>query len=134
MDSKKFIIRETGLLLLGEAIGAAAIAAVFALLNQLDGKVIAGAIIGAVLAVANFFFMAIASDAAADKAVDQDVKGGKATIKLSFYMRMFGILLVLFVCAKSGICNIFSMVIPLFLAFPILLVIEFFRKAGGNKK
>lgn len=134
MDSKKFIIRETGLLLLGEAIGGAAIAAVFALLNQLDGKVIAGAIIGAVLAVANFFFMAIASDAAADKAVDQDVKGGKATIKLSFYMRMFGILLVLFVCAKSGICNIFSMVIPLFLAFPILLVIEFFRKAGGNKK
>ena len=134
MDSKKFIIRETGLLLLGEAIGAAAIAAVFALLNQLDGKVIAGAIIGAALAVANFFFMAIASDAAADKAVDQDVKGGKATIKLSFYMRMFGILLVLFVCAKSGICNIFSMVIPLFLAFPILLVIEFFRKAGGNKK
>ena len=134
MDSKKFIIRETGLLLLGEAIGAAAIAAVFALLNQLDGKVIAGAIIGAALAVANFFFMAIASDAAADKAVDQDVKGGKATIKLSFYMRMFGILLVLFVCAKSGICNIFSMVIPLFLAFPILIVIEFFRKAGGNKK
>lgn len=134
MDSKKFIIRETGLLLLGEAIGAAAIAAVFALLNQLDGKVIAGAIIGAALAVANFFFMAIASDAAADKAVDQDVKGGKATIKLSFYMRMFGILLVLFLCAKSGICNIFSMVIPLFLAFPILLVIEFFRKAGGNKK
>jgi hypothetical protein len=134
MDSKKFIIRETGLLLLGEAIGAAAIAAVFALLNQLDGKVIAGAIVGAALAVANFFFMAIASDAAADKAVDQDVKGGKATIKLSFYMRMFGILLVLFVCAKSGICNIFSMVIPLFLAFPILLVIEFFRKAGGNKK
>ena len=134
MDSKKFIIRETGLLLLGEAIGAAAIAAVFALLNQLDGKVIAGAIVGAALAVANFFFMAIASDAAADKAVDQDVKGGKATIKLSFYMRMFGILLVLFVCAKSGICNIFSMVIPLFLAFPILIVIEFFRKAGGNKK
>ncbi len=133
MNSRKFIIRETTMLLAGETIGAAAMAGIFALLGKLGSDVILGAIVGVLLAVANFFFMAVASDAAADKAVAQDVKGGKAMVKASFYLRMIGIAVLLFVFAKTGLCNVFAMVIPLFLAFPILIVIEFFRKAGGGK-
>lgn len=133
MNSRKFIIRETALLLLGELICAGAVMGLAALLNSFDYTVILGAIVGALLATANFFFQAIASDAAADKAVAQDVKGGKAIIKVSFYGRMIGIVALLAVFAISGHCNILAMAIPLFLGFPVLMVIEFFRKSGGSK-
>lgn len=133
MDPRKFIIRETAMLLLGELIGAAAVCGCFALLGHFNYTVALGAALGALLATANFFFMAIASNSAADKAIEQDVKGGKATIKTSFYLRMIVIALLLVVFAKSGHCNVIAMVIPLFLAFPVLTVIEFFRKSGGSK-
>lgn len=133
MKSRKFIVRETLLLLLGEFVGAAIVAGLFAVLGKFDYKVALGAGIGAILATANFFFMAIASDSAADKAMEQDVKGGKATIKTSFYLRMIAIAVLLVVFAKSGHCNIIAMVVPLFFAFPVLMVIEFFRKSGRSK-
>ncbi len=133
MNTKKFIIRETALLLCGELLGAAAVVGIFALLGQMNYTVVLGAVIGALLATGNFLFMAIASDAAADKAAQQDVKGGKAAIKTSFYLRMVVIAALLVVFAKSGHCNVIAMVVPLFFAFPILMVIEFFRKSGGAK-
>lgn len=133
MKSRKFILRETALLLLGEAVCVAAMIGIFAMLGSLDYKVILGGALGALLAVGNFFIMAIASDAAADKAVEQDVKTGKAAIKASYGMRMIVIGVLLFLFAKSGHCNLIAMVVPLFLVFPIILVIEFFRKSGEAK-
>lgn len=133
MNSRKFILRETALLLLGEAVCVAAMAGVFALLGSLDYKVILGGALGALLAVGNFFVMAIASDAAADRAVAQDVKTGKAAVKASYGLRMIVIGVLLFLFAKSGHCNLIAMVVPLFLVFPILMVIEFFRKSGEAK-
>lgn len=131
MKSRKFILRETALLALGELLCIAAMAGVFALLGWLDYKVIVGGALGGLLAVGNFFFMAIASDAAADKAADQDIKAGKAAMKVSYSMRLLvlGVLLVVF--AKSGHCNIWGLICPLFFVFPIIMVIEFFRKSGG---
>lgn len=133
MDPHKFIIKETALLALGEAVCVAAITGIFALLGYFDYKVILGGVIGLLIAVGNFFFMAIASDAAADKAMEQDVKGGKAAIKASYTLRLLIMGVLLFVFAKSGYCNALAMVCPLFLVFPIITVIEFFRKAGGKK-
>lgn len=133
MNSRKFIIRETVLIALGELLCVAAMAGVFALLDRLDYKVLLGGGLGALLAVGNFFIMAVASDSAADKAVEQDTKAGKAMIKVSYSMRMLIIGVLLFLFAKSGHCNLIAMVVPLFLVFPILVVIEFFRKSGGTK-
>lgn len=133
MKSRRFILRETALLLLGEAVCVAAIVGMFALLGKLDYKVILGGALGALLAVGNFFIMAIASDAAADKAMEQDVKTGKAAIKASYGLRMIVIGVLLFLFAKSGHCNLIAMVVPLFLVFPIIIVIEFFRKSGEAK-
>ena len=133
MDPRKFIIKETALLALGETICVAAVAGIFAMLGQFDYKVILGGAIGLVIAVGNFFFMAISSDMAADKAMEQDVKGGKAAIKASYTLRLIIMGVLLFVFAKSGHCNLIALVCPLFLVFPIITVIEFFRKAGGKK-
>lgn len=134
MNTRKFILRETLALLLGELVCTAAMVGVFAMLGYLDYKVFLGAALGIVLAVGNFFIMAIASDAAADKAVEQeDTKTGKAMIKTSYSMRMVIIGVLLFLFAKSGHCNLIALVVPLFIVFPILMVIEFFRKSGGAK-
>lgn len=133
MNARKFIIRETVLLSIILSVCIGAMIGIFALLNQFNRTVVLGGIIGGVLAIANFFFMAISSDLAADQAQQQDQKAGKTMVKLSYTMRLFIIGILLFVFAKTGLCNIIAMVIPLFLAFPILMVIEFFRKSGGAK-
>lgn len=130
MNAKKFILRETALIALGEAVCIAAMIGIFALLGALDYTVILGGAIGGVLAVGNFFFMAIASNSAADRAAEQDVKNGKAMIKGSYFGRLLVIGVLLFVCAKSGHCNVLAMGCPLFFTFPIITVIEFFRKSG----
>ena len=128
MDTRTFIIRKTLLLIVGELICVGGICGVYALLGQFDAAVLLGGFVGAVLAVGNFFLMAVAADHAADQAVEQDVKGGKSTIKLSYTLRLIVIFAVLFVFAKSGVCNVLAMVLPLAFVRPILMVTEFFRK------
>lgn len=134
MDTQKFILRETALLALGEALCIGAMIGIFALVGHFNYTVVLGGIIGGILAVGNFFFMAIASDAAADKATEQqDVEGGKKAIKVSYTTRLLILGVLLFVFAKSGHCNVLALACPLFFVFPILTVSEFFRKAGDKK-
>lgn len=134
MNSRKFILRQTAMLALGQLICIGAMIGVFALLGAFNYTVALGGAIGGLLAIGNFFFMAIGSDAAADKAADQDVKTGKALMKSSYGLRMLiiGILLVVF--AKSGHCHTVALACPLLFTFPIIMVIEFFRKSGDVKK
>jgi hypothetical protein len=75
MDIRKFIIKQTGILAIGELVCSAAMVGIFALLGFLDHTVIIGAAVGIVLSLVNFFFMALSANAAADKAEQQDVKG-----------------------------------------------------------
>lgn len=133
MKSRNFIIRKTIVLAVGQLICIAAMIGVFALLGYFDYKVLVGGLLGMVLAVGNFLFMAIAADAAADKAEQQDVKGGKAAVKASYRYRIIIIGVLLFLFAKSGHCNLIALVAPLFFTFPIIMVTEFFRKAGENE-
>lgn len=132
MKSRKFILRETALLALGQLICVAAMVGVFALLGYLDYTVILGGGLGALLAIGNFFFMAIVSDAAADKAAQDDVKTGTALMKTSYRLRLLILGVLLFLFAKSGHCNLIALVCPLFFVFPIVMVLEFIRKAGGK--
>ena len=134
MDSRKFILQKTAILALGQVVCIAAMVGIFALMNQLDYTVVLGGIIGGILAIGNFFFMAIGSDAAADKAAEQDVKTGKALMKSSYSLRLVitGVLLV--VLAKTGHCNVITLACPLLFNLPIIMVTEFFRKGGGAKK
>lgn len=133
MDSRKFVIIQTGIVALGQALCVAAMVGIFALLEKFDTSVWLGGIAGGVLAVANFFFMAISATVASEKAVAQDVKGGQLTMRLSYMARMVVIFIVLFALVKSGVCNVLTAVLPLVFTRPILFVTEFFRKSGENK-
>lgn len=130
MEQRKFILKETGIVALGVGICVAVMVGVFALLGYFDWKVPVGGIIGGVLAVANFLFMAIGASLAADKAQEQDVKGGQTLIRNSYMLRLAVLFIVLFACAKGGIANPIALVLPLIFVRPVLTAAEFFKKKG----
>ena len=130
MDSRKYVLQETLRVAVGEAVCVAAIIGIFALLGHFGTDVVLGGIVGGLVAVANFFFMAVGVTLAADKAESQDVKGGKALISSSYTIRLIVMAVVLFAAAKSGYCNVFALVIPLVFVRPVLTIGEFFRKSG----
>jgi len=128
MDSRKFIFKETAILAIGQALCVGVMIGIFALLGKFDLPVLWGGLFGGLLAVANFFFMAVGASLAADKAEKQDVKGGQATIQASYILRLVVLFIILFALVKSGLCNVISAVLPLAFTRPILSVGEFFRK------
>lgn len=131
MDSRKIVLNETRIILIGEIICVAIMLAVYALLGYFDRTVLLGGIVGGILAVLNFFFMAMNASLAMDKAAQQDVKSGKKQIKLSYTMRMAAIFVVLFAFVKSGLCDALASVLPLVFVRPVITVAEFFRKRGA---
>lgn len=131
MDSRKFVIKETLLIFSGQVVCCAVMVGVFALLGKFDSTVILGALFGGILSTLNFFFMAVAATIASDKAIAQDVKGGQATVQLSYYARLAVIAVILFALVKSGLCNVICAVLPLTFNRLILTVCEFFRKGDS---
>ena len=130
MEDRKFILKETAIVSLGVGTCVAVMIGIFALLGYFDWKVLVGGIIGGVLAVANFFFMAISASLAADKAEKQDVKGGQALVRNSYMLRIIVLFVILFACAKGGIANPIALVLPLVFVRPVLTLAEFFKKKG----
>ena len=133
MDPRKFVLKETGIVALGQALCVSGMVGIFALLGKLDTPVWLGGIAGGLLATANFFFMAMAACVASEKAVEQNVKGGQLTMRLSYMIRLIVLFVVLFALIKSGLCNVLTAVLPLVFTRPVLFVAEFFRKSGEIK-
>lgn len=134
MDSKKIVLKETAIVAVGQVVCVAAMIGVFALLGYLDKSVVLGGIIGGVLAILNFFFMAVSASLAMDKAANQDVKGGKQLIRISQILRYAVLFILLFAFIKSETCNVIAIVLPVVFVRPILSVGEFFRKSGDSTK
>ena len=128
MDFRKMVLKETGIVAIGEVIGVAAMYGIFALLGKFDSTVLIGGLVGGVMAILNFLVMAIGVNMAADKAVAQNVAGGQLTIRGSYFIRMILLFVILFAFAKSGIADAIALVVPLiFVRFTITFA-EFFRR------
>ena len=130
MDPKKYVLTRMGFVALGQAVGIGVVTGIFALLGKYDISVPLGGLVGALVAILNFLFMAIGVSAAADRATQQDAKGGKAMIKGSYAIRTIVMFVILFACAKSGWFNVIALVVPLLLVRPTLTLAEFFAKKG----
>lgn len=130
MESRKLVFSQTLVVLAGEILLSAIMVGIFALAGHFDRSVLLGAVVGTLLATANFFLMALGADFAADKAEKQNVKGGQALIQLSYIGRLIGLFLVLVLCALTKIFNLFALVIPLVFTRPILTVSESLKKKG----
>ena len=131
MDSRKLVFKETAIILCGEVVCVGAMIGIYALLGFYKTGVLLGGIVGAVVAAANFFVMALMTQLAADRAENQDVEGGKKLLKASYPIRLLVLALVLIACGKSGIFDILALVLPLVFVRPILMFAEFFRKKGA---
>ena len=132
-ESRRFVLKETLLVLTGVLICAAVMCGVYALWGKFTLSVIWSALVGTALAVGNFFFMAVSATLAADKAEADNVEGGKAMMKTSYFLRLAVLALALFVCAKSGVFDLIALVLPLAFVRPVLSLSEFFRKSGESK-
>ena len=97
MESRKIVFQESAIVAIGELLCCALMVGVFALLGQFNSGVLLGALFGWAVTVGNFFFMAISTSLAADKAQNQDVNGGKNVMKSSMALRF----LILFVLIPS---------------------------------
>lgn len=132
LESRKIVLRQSALFLAGELLGVAVMFGVYALLQKLNAPVVLGGALGCIIAVLNFFFMALYASIAADKAINQDVAGGQRVMRISQlvrYVLMFGALVVIGVSKK---CDLIATVIPLLLFRPIVSVIAFFGKSGES--
>lgn len=132
IDSRKFILRKTAAVALGQTLCVAVMLGVFALLGKFDRSVLLGGIFGGVIAVGNFFAMAVCADLAADRAEQGNIQSGQALVRASYIGRLAVVALLLFALIKSGLCNVISAVVPLVFNRPILTVSEFFGKGSGT--
>ena len=130
-NDKQQTIRELTIFALGQLICLGLTFGVFALLHKLDGKVLLGGAIGAVTAILNYGLMAVGVYAAARKARQGDVAGGQRIITLSMFGRYGLMLLILIVFAKTGLCNVIAMLVPLVLMRPLIFIGECFRRKDG---
>ena len=109
MDSRKIVLQETSVIAIGEVICVPLMTLAFFLCGHFDRTVVFGGIAGALIATANFFFMALSTSLAADKAQQQDVKGGQATMRFSYIFRLVFMFGALVICAKSGMMNLLAL-------------------------
>ncbi len=130
MEGRKIVLRQSAIVAIGEVVGTAAMIGFFALLGYFQLSVLWGGIAGAVLAILNFFMMALVSSLAADRAAAGDTAGGQKLIKGSYPIRMLVLAALLVLLAKSGVFHVLALVIPLIFVQPTLLITEFFRKKG----
>ncbi len=128
LTDRQRTIRELLRFSAGELICFGLICGGFALAGRLDGSVLVGAGVGVVLAVLNYALMAVGVYAAAAKAESGNAKGAQGVITLSMFARYALLIVALVLFAKSGLCNLLAMVIPLIMARILVFLGEFFRK------
>ncbi len=132
MDSRKFILQKTAQIAVGQVLCVGVMIGVFALLGYFDRSVLLGGICGGILALGNFFIMAVCADLAADRAEKGNAKAGQSLIQLSYMGRLAVIAILLFALVKSGLCHVVAAVLPLIFNRPILTLSEFFRKGEAK--
>ena len=130
IDSRKFILGKTAIIAVGQVLCVAVMISVFGLLGYYDRSVLLGGIFGGVIAIGNFFAMAVCADLAADRAEKGNVAAGQALLKGSYVGRLAVMAVLLFALVKSGYCNVVATVLPLIFNRPILMLSEFFGKGS----
>lgn len=129
MDSRRIVFKETAIVAVGELICCAAMVGVFAALGKFEMNVLWGAVAGALVMTANYFFMAVTVSLATDRARNGDVAQAKRMVQLSSIVRLvlMGLALVLGIVLGA---NAVAILLPLLFVRPVLLLAEFFRKKG----
>ena len=129
-ESRKYVLKETALIAVGELLCVALMCGVYGLLGKFNISVLLGGLVGLLVATGNFFALAVIATLASDKAEAGDPMSGQKLMKGSYPIRLLVMAGVLILCAKSGFFDVIALVFPLLFVRPILTIAEFFRKKG----
>lgn len=129
MDHRRIVLKETFAVAVGELVCSAIMVGVFAALGYFQMKVLWSALAGSLVMTANYFFMAITINLAADRAEKGEVQQAKKMVQLSSTVRLVAMGVALVVGIKLG-ANVIALALPLAFLRPVLMVTEFFRKKG----
>ena len=129
-ESRKYVLKETALIAVGELLCVALMCGVYGLLGKFNTSVLLGGLVGLLVATGNFFALAVVATLASDKAEAGDPMSGQKLMKSSYPIRLLVMAGVLILCAKSGFFDVIALVFPLLFVRPILTIAEFFRKKG----
>ena len=130
--SRKEVLKQTGIIAIGQAVSTAIMIGVYLLLQKFDITVIWGALVGNILAIGNFFAMAVIATLAADRAKNQDVEGGQKLMKASYPVRLVVLAGVLLLCGlKREWFDLLALALPLAFVHLTAMLLGFFRKKGA---
>lgn len=129
-ESRKLVLKETALVAGGELVCVALMWGVYGLLGKFGLPVLLGGLVGALLATANFFFLAVVATLAADRAQTQEIADGQKMVRSSYLIRLLVLAVLLILCAKSGFFDLLALLLPLVFMRPVLTITDFFRKKG----
>ena len=128
--TKNPVISETLRLLAGMTICLALMLGVYWLIDRLDRWVILGGVIGTLVAVGNFFFMAVGLSNLTSDAAEARVR---LRAQSSFTFRMLGMAVILVVTIKFLGCNAVATLLPLLFTRPILMIEQFILRTKEDK-
>lgn len=133
------------ILLVGEIIVSLIVCGVYLIIDKFSYKVVTGVLLGTLVTVLNFLFLAISTNRAFDRAVlargtkemtDEEAEAFAAVhqrelqnaVKLSYIIRTFSMLATLVVAFLLDYFDVIATLVPLFMLRPIITVEALIRE------
>lgn len=126
----KVVLKETRYIALWVLALSVIMELIFLIINMWDITVLLGNVLSAFVTVLNFLLMGIG----VQKAVSQDEKGAKQTMKVSQMLRMLMLLIAAVLGVYLSVFNTWAVLIPLFFPRIAILVRPFFDKSQNTGK
>ena len=124
-------IVETVRIAVGTTIATVLMLLCYLALDKFSVKVLCGAALGLILAVFNFFYMAVSLMNIADNATDPK---GAVKMQGNFIFRMLIMVALIILGAKSGYCDPLASALPIVFVLPVITLEQFFVKNSSKKK
>lgn len=122
--------KETIKMSIGVLIMTAIMIGVFAALGRFDYKVVTGGLLGAVVTIANHFFLAFSVERISGK---ESVKDGQNLMKLSYFGRLVLIGVAVFIAIKLPVFNYIATAIPLLFPRVVIIILNIFDSRKDRK-
>ena len=124
-------IVETVRIAVGTTIATVIMLLCYLALGKFSVNVLCGAALGLILAVFNFFYMAVSLMNVADNAADPK---GAVKMQGNFIFRMLIMVALIILGAKSGYCDPLASVLPIVFVRPVITIEQFFVKNSSKDK
>lgn len=135
MQKHRDILHQVTRLMIALVICVGIMLGIYALLGLFTKQVLAGAIVGLLLAIGNFVSLSITVSNALDRAArDENPQRAQLSIQASSVVRLLVLAAIYILLFRVKLCDPIAALLPLLLAQGVLKLVEFFRndEEGGG--